>query len=258
MIRPTRIRFIGQCLLRGYPGVSRDEVFAAVAARRVASSRDETPVAISAGEFYHPLQLSRQVDRAVGRADVVVIDVAGLPVATGPETIDLSRLPRWVVAVDDRIRHLRELRHQLSIAYPRGERVIELVETHARGLAKSALRPLIRRYPKPTLQEYERLLTEAVNRIQDAKQRLVLQGPTGFNPDEATPSYSPDTLRIYDEVNAMARRVAVAAGLPLVDRIAIGHDHPSLFLGGSRRYSPLGHRVMGEALAERFLRSGVV
>lgn len=258
MTETTRIRFIGQCLLRGYPGVSRDEVFAAVAARRLKSSRGQPRVAISAGEFYHPLQLPRQVDRAVGRADIVVIDVAGLPLATAPVTIDMSRLPRWVVAVDDRIRHLRELRYQLWVAYPRGERWIELVETHARGLAKSALRPLIRHYPRPTLQEYERVLTEAVNRIQRAKLRLVLQGPTGFNPDESDPSYSPDTPRIYDEVNAMARRVAETAGLPLVDRIAIGHDHPSLFLGGSKRYSPLGHRVMGEALAERLLNSGLV
>lgn len=202
--------------------------------------------------------MSRQVDRAVGRADVVVIDVAGLSVATAPDTIDMSRLPRWVVAVDDRIRHLREIRYQLSVAYPRGERWIELVETHAQALAKSALRPLIRRYPRPTLQEYERALTEAVNRIQGATLRLVLQGPTGFNPDESGRSYSPDTLRIYDEVNAMARRVADAAGVPLVDRIAIGHGHPSLFLGGSRRYSPLGHRVMGEALAEQLLNSGHV
>src|SRR5712691_9431525 len=187
---------------------------------------------MSAADFYHPLQLSREVDRAIGRADIAIIDVAAVFVAGAPKTIDLSRLPRWVLAANDRIRHLRAIRCGLLAAYPRGQRWGELIETHARALATTALHPLIRRYPRPALDEYEQLLRAAVARLQEAGLRLLLQGPGGFNHDEGSRSYSVDTPRIYEDVNRMARRVAEAAGSPLVDRMAIGHGHRALFLGG--------------------------
>ena len=63
---------------------------------------------------------------------------------------------------------------------------------------------------------------------------------------------------MYEDVNRMAWRVAEASGLRMVDRMAIGHGHRALFLGGTSRYSPLGHRVMGEALAEQLFASGLV
>jgi hypothetical protein len=256
--RPTRIRFIGQCLLQGYPGVGRADVFPALAARRLETSLDETRVVVSAGDFYHPAQLLDEVDRSLARADVIVIDVAGLPVATGRAAVDMSRLPTWAVGTGERIRHLRQVRHDLLAAHPRGERWVALIEVGALALARNALSPLIRRYSRPTLEEYELIVREAVNRIQTAKVRLVLQGPAGFNPDEPGRSYAPDTPRIYDDVNAMTRRIAEAEHLPMLDRIAIGQDHRTLFLPGSRRYSRLGHRVMGEALAELLLDVGFI
>ena len=237
--------------------MARAEVFAAVAARRLETSLSQLRVTISAGDFYHPLQLSREVYRAIGRADVVIIDVGAFFVAIAPTTIDLGWLPRWTVAVNDRVRHLRALRQRLLVAYPRGERWVELVETHARSLGIAALRPLVRRYPRPTLQEYEWLLSQAVDRLRAAKLRLVLQGPGGFNVDETSPTYSPDTPGIYKQINAMVRRVAETAGLPMVDRMSIGTGQRSLFLGGTSKYSKQGHRVMGEALAEQLLKTVV-
>jgi hypothetical protein len=215
-------------------------------------------VTIEAGEFFHPSQLAREVHYAIGRADVVVIDVGAFFVATAVGAVDVSRLPRWVTATNARIRHLRDLRGRLLAAYPRGDHMVELVETYARALAKNALRPLIREYPRPTVKEYEDLLQEAVSRLQAANVRLVLQGPGGFNPDEMGPKYAPDTPRIYDDINAMARRVAAARQVPIVDRVAIGQGHPALFLPATSRYSGFGHRLMGEALADELLRDDLV
>jgi hypothetical protein len=76
--------------------------------------------------------------------------------------------------------------------------------------------------------------------------------------EETRVAVSADTPQISDDVNVMTRRIAEAAQLPMVDRMAIGRHHPSLFLPGSVRYSRLGHRVMGEALAELLLDAGLV
>lgn len=233
-------------------------MFAAVAARRLQAVRPEVRVTIAAGDFFHPSQLAREVHRAIGRADVVVIDVGAFFVARGAGAVDVSHLPRWVTAANARIRHLRDLRETLLAAYPRGDRMVELVETHARALAKTALRPLIREYPRPTPGEYEELLQEAVDRLRAANVRLVLQGPGGFNPDEPSSKYAPDTPHVYDAINTMARRVAEAGQLPMVDRIEIGRSHPALFLPATSRYSRFGHRLMGEALADRLLHDGLV
>ena len=233
-------------------------MYAAVAARRLEVTRSETRVTIAAGDFYHPSQLAREAERAIGRADLVVIDAGAFFVASGVDTIDVSRLPRWVAGLNDRVRHLREVHEGLLAAYPRGERWVKNIETHARALTMSALRPLIRRYPRPTLDEYERLLAEAVNRIRGARLPLVLQGPAGFNADEMDPTYAPDTPAVFDEVNAMARRLAEAARLPFVDRLAIGRNHGSLFLPATSRHSRVGHEIMGEALADRLLKDALV
>jgi hypothetical protein len=243
-------------LLQGYGGLGPADIFPALAARRLETSLEETRVDVSAGEFYHPALLLGEVDRSIGSAEVIVIDVAALSVATGVDLVDMSRFPGWVVGVNERFRHLRRARRELGTAYPRGERWVELIEAGALGLARNALRLLVRRYPRPTLEEYETTLREAVSRIQGANVRLVLQGPTGLNPGAHGPRYLPETPQIYDDVNAMTRRIAEAAQLPMVDRMAIGRHHPSLFLPGSERYSRLGHRVMGEALAELLLDAG--
>jgi hypothetical protein len=256
--RATRIRFIGQCLLQGYSGLDRTDIFPALAARRLETSLQETKVAVSAREFYHPAQLLREVDRSIGSAEVIVIDVAAMSLTTDPNVVDMSRFPGWVVGVNERFRHLQHARRELLIAYPRGERWVELIEASPLGLARSALKLLARRYPRATLEEYETTVQEAVRRIQSSNVRLVLQGPTGLNPGAHGTRYVPDTPQIYDDVNAMTRRIAEAAQLPMVDRMAIGRDHPSLFLPGSERYSRLGHRVMGEALAEQLLVAGFV
>ena len=251
--RSTRIRFIGQCLLQGYSGLGRADIFPALTARRLETSLEETRVAVSAGEFYHPAQLLGEVDHSIGYADVIVIDVGALSVATGVNAVDMSRFPGWVVGVNERFRHLRRARHELLTAYPRSERWVELIEAGTLGLARKALRLLVRRYPRPTLEEYETTVREAVSRIRNANVRVVLQGPSGLNPGARGHKYAPDTPQIYDDVNAMTRRIAEAAQLPMVDRMAIGRHHPSLFLPGSERYSRLGHRVLGEALAELLL-----
>ncbi len=98
---------IGQCLLQGYSGLGRADIFPALAARRLETSLDETRVAVSAGEFYHPAQVLREVDRSIGSAEVIVVDAAALSVATGVNAVDMSRFPGWVVGVNERFRHLR-------------------------------------------------------------------------------------------------------------------------------------------------------
>jgi hypothetical protein len=238
--------------------VARTSVFAAVAARRLERARAGLRVSVSAGEFYHPAELSRQVERSVGRADVLVIDVGAFFAAIGPGAVDLSRFPRWARTLQDRVRHLRAATKWVVARSPRSEQWVQVAETGVLALAAGALRPLVRRHPRPTIPEYESVLRTALAAVRQAGVRLVLQGPGGFNPDEVNPGYASDTPAIYEGINAMAHRVATAEAVPLVDRIAIGRAHPTLFLGGTSRYSERGHAVMGEVLADHLLSAGVV
>lgn len=242
--------------------MARREIYPEVARGHLEAERPGLRASLATDEFYHPADLGRHVARAANRRrpDLVVIDVGAFFLASGPGAIDLSAFPRRIQMAYDRARHLRGASLRLLAAFPLGFQLVRLIETSATALATGALRPVVRRYPRPSVEEYEGLLRSSIRHLTaNPEQRVILQGPGGFNHDEPNPQYSPRTPEIYDEVNSMAKRVAAAHSILFVDRIAVaGGMDPSLFLPGSSRFSVAGHRVMGHALAEAILGSGLL
>jgi hypothetical protein len=187
-----------------------------------------------------------------------VIDIGAFFIAIGPGAVDLSRFPSWARTLHDRVRHLRAATKWVMRRVSHSGQWVEVAETNVLALASGALRPLVRRHARPTVAEYESLVRAALATARHAGVQVVLQGPGGFNEDEASPAYAADTPAIYEGINGMARRVAADEGVPMVDRMAIGRAHRTLFKNGNSRYSARGHEVMGEALAEHLLSTGLV
>ena len=246
--------------MRGYPGVARTDTFPEVVRRRIRTERPASRIPLSAGEFYHPAELPRAIRRTVGRADILVIDVAAFFVANAAQAVDVSAFPRGVQTVYDRARHLRAAANRMLDAYPRGQQWVQLIETSAIALTTGILRPLIRRYPRPTIAEYERILVDSVVGVRARDKGVVLQGPAGFNAEGTFPTYTSDAIQLFADVNELAHRVGARCEVPVVDRMAIvgvrGNAH--FFCPGSIRYSRTGHQITGEALAEVLLQGGLL
>ena len=258
----VRIAFVGQCLVHGYPGVPRSATYPEIVRHHLERERPGLRVRIVAEPFYHPAELRAVVGRLLRSAgsDLIVIDVAGWLAANGPAAVDLSRLPKGLRGAYDRVRHLRAVSYGLISRWPSAAGMVTLVQTGGRALVDGPLQLLARRYPKASLEEYERLLEETIALI--ARQpgcNLVLQGPSAFNTAETNPACAPDSLAIYRAVNELARRLAAAHGVAFIDRMAlIGGADGEMFLPGSIRLSSAGHRVTGHAVAETLLRAGLI
>ena len=255
-----RIAFLGQCLVHGYPGVDRDETFPEILRRRLLADWPGLTPVVSADSYYHPSELPSRIAGVAERraADVVIVDVAGYFAARDMGAVDLSRLPRAIRHAYERVRHLRAVAKGLLQTYPATAGLVRRIETTGVALADGALRPLLQRYPAPTLREYEALLTDGIRAARrNRKLTIVLQGPGMFNDDEVDRRYAPDTQQIYRAVNAMTRRLADAHRLLFVDRMAVT-DSRSVCLPGTIRLCAHGHRVMGDALLASLKQAGVL
>lgn len=256
------IAFVGQCLVHGYPGVPRRATYPEIVRHHLERERPGLHVQVVAEPFYHPAELRGVLARLLPsvRPDLVVIDVAGWLVANGPTAVDLSRLPWGVRNAYDRVRHLRSVSHGLVSNWPLASGLVMRVQASGRALVDGPLRFLVRRYPRPSLEEYERLLDEAVTLVtRQPGCELVLQGPSTFNPAETDPACVPESAALYRAVNDLARRLAAARGVTFIDRMSlIDGANGDVFLPGSTRLSGRGHRLTGHAVAEILLRAGLI
>lgn len=254
-----RIAFLGQCLVHGYEGVDGRQTFPNILQTRIRADHPGVAPLVNVESFYHPAELPGKVARVLKPPpDVLVIDVAGYFAARDVGAVDLSQLPRGIDTAYERLRHLRSVAKGLLRVYPAAAGLIRRVETTGVAWANGILRPLLRRYPTPTLPDYRQFLDEAV-RIARRTERttVVLQGPGMFNDGEMDRRYAPDTQEIYRQVNAMARHIAEANGLLFVDRMAVT-DSLSVCLPGSIRLSEHGHQVMADALFDTLTQGGVL
>lgn len=256
------IAFVGQCLVHGYPGVPRSATYPEIVRHHLERERPGLRVRVVAEPFYHPAELQRVLERLLRsvQPDLVVIDVAGWLVANGPTAVDLSRLPWGVRSAYDRVRHLRSVSYGLAARWPGGRGLVMGVQASGRAVVDGPLRFLVKRYPRPSLEEYERLLEEAVALVtRQPGCELVLQGPSSFNPAETDPACVPESVVLYRAVNDLARRVAAMHGVTFVDRMSlINSADGDMFLPGSTRLSDRGHQLTGHAVAETLLRGGLI
>ncbi|HYC93850.1 MAG TPA: hypothetical protein VEO54_31905 [Thermoanaerobaculia bacterium] len=246
------IAFVGQCHTVGYPGVPPDAAFPEVCRADIQASRPERDVRVHLQPYYHPSELSGAVREALARQPrVVVIEVVGWLAVVGTRAVDLSRLPSGVRSAYERVRHFRHVSHAVARGVPRGA---ELIYTK---LAGSILKPLLPRYPRPDVAEYESAVGQALELVRDAPGvDAVLQGPGAPNLDLDARGIATDAVARYRDVREMAQRAAASQGVLFVDRWDTVTG--AFFTDNSVRPTAAGHSVWGHLLAAELLRAGLV
>ena len=257
MTRVT-LAFLGQCHTTGYAGVPADVAFPAVLRRVLESSRPGVSVDLVLEQFQHPSELPSAVARALrARPRVVVIEVIGWLAIKGSGAVNLTRLPRGIRSAYDRMRHFRHVSGQLLAKAPRASALVQTVQADAYGIASGLLGPLLPRYPRPTIEEYEDFVNQALNAVAECPgMAAVVQGPAAPNLDLDLRGLASDAVERYAAVRQMAERVAAAHSALYVDRwdtVTSG-----FFLPGSIRPTREGHSVFGHLLAERLLEAGLI
>jgi hypothetical protein len=254
----TTIAFLGQCQTSGYPGVPPEATFPQVCRRALETRLPQRSVSVVTEEYQHPSELPRATDRVLrARPRVVVLEVVGwLAVKGGSEAVDLSQLPRGIRSAYDRARHFRRVTHMISTKIPEAAGMIRRVQNNAQALATGVLRPLLPRYPRPTLAEYESFVDSTVARIQRDGTPVVVQGPGAPNLALEARGIAADMPERYREVERMAQRVAQHRGALYVDRWST--ITPRFYLSGSIRPHADGHTIWGNLLADELLSAGLV
>ena len=255
-MRRVTIAFLGQCQVSGYPGVPPDAVFPQICRRLVQARRPDVRVEVDVVNYQHPLELPEKTAGVLrGRPRVVVIEAVGWMAIRGKEAIDLSRLPRGVKTAVQRVRHLRVVAGRLAMQLPAGD-LLYKVQHNTEFFGSGALRGLLPRYPRPTMEQYAHGLADALRQIAAAGVDAVVQGPGAPNLELDSRGLAPDVMEKYRAVEQLARRAAEEHGALYVDRwdtVA-----PGFFLPGHIRPSAQGHTMWGNLLAEKLLQHGIV
>ena len=253
----TTIAFLGQCQTSGYPGVPAEATFPQVCRRALEARRPNARVDVVIEEYQHPAELTKATERVLRTAPrVIVIEVVGWLAVKSRSAVDLSKLPRGIRSAYDRARHFRRVTAFVASKIPDKSQLIHRVQVHAHALASGLLQPILPRYPRPTIAEYEKCIDDAIARIQQVPETtVVVQGPGAPNLDllARLPSDMPKRYRAVEE---MARRVAGNRSTLYVDRWST--VSPRFFIPGSIRPHADGHTVWGNLLAEQLLASGLI
>lgn len=246
------VAFVGQCHTVGYPGVPPDAAFPEVCRADLQAARPDREVRVHLQPYYHPSELVEAVTKALAqRPRVVVIEVVGWLAVVGTRAVDLSRLPSGVRSAYERVRHFRHVAHAVTKRVPR---TAELITTRIAG---SVLKPLLPRYPRPSVAEYESAVVHALELVRDAPGvDAVLQGPGAPNLSLDARGIAGDAVARYREVHGMAQRAAAAHDVLFVDRWDTVTG--SFFTDNSVRPTAGGHSVWGHLLAAELLRAGLV
>lgn len=255
---PLTIAFVGQCHTVGYPGVPPDVAFPQVCREIVQAARPDQHVEVLLEPYFHPTELTRAVRNALGNSPrTVVIEVVGWLAVTGTRAIDLSRLPTGVRSTYERVRYFRHISRNVVKAIPGGADLIWRAQKGMAYVAGHMLKSIVPRYPRPSVDEYEAAVNEALALVAAVPGVTgVIQGPGAPNLDLDARGIASDAVERYRAVNEMARRVAEANGALYVDRwdtVAKG-----FFNEGSIRPSARAHSVWGHLLANELLAAGVV
>lgn len=227
--------------------------FPQVARRVIEAARPELKVEVRIETVMHPTDLPAAVSRTmIDPPDIAVVEIIGWVAVRGRRSADLTRLPPRLQSAYARAAHLQQMASAVAAEWGAGP--IVTVKADAVALAASPLRRLVRRLPRPDLPEYEHLVRDSLARLGGTT--VVIQGPGDFNRDLAMRGVTDDALRIYREVDAMARRIAAEHCALFVDRfasVARGFYQP-----GSIRPGVDGHALWGHMLADELLAAGLV
>ena len=221
-------------------------------------TRPDVNVSVVLEPYYHPFELERAVEAVLRRPPrVVVIEVVGWLAVAGTAAVDLTRLPPKVKSVYDRIRHFRHVSQAVVKSIPHGPELVYRVQSAAASLSADVLRPLLRRYPRPSVTDYSSALNSALAKLAAREEiTVVIQGPGAPNPDLGTRGLPQDVLDRYHAVEEMARHAADVHGAVYVDRWNTVSSR--FYSGGSVRPTAVAHRAWGHLLASHLLANEIV
>jgi hypothetical protein len=251
------VGFVGQCHTVGYPGVPPDTAFPEVCRGLLQAARPGHRIEIVLQPYYHPAQLFGAVTTVLAHQPrVVVVEVVGWVAITGTSAVDLSRLPVGVRSAYQRAQYLRRAARFVADRTG-GLELVHRVQTSAMRLAHGVLGPLLPRYPRASVGDYEACVSEALSCVrQAAGVTPVVQGPGAATFAVNAKGLASDALTRYRAVNDMARRVASRHGALYIDRWDTVVD--GFYLPGTSRPTRQGHSIWGHLLADHLLQSGIV
>lgn len=224
----------------------------------LAAARPDVDVTVLLEPYHHPFELARALEAALRRQPrVVVIEVTGWLAVTGTAAVDLSRLPAAVTSVVDRLRHFRHVSQTMIKAVPGGPGLIYHAQAAGNSLSAGILRPLLRRYPRPSVAEYSATLNGALSTLAAHPEvTAVVQGPGAPNPALDARGLPQDVPDRYRAVNEMARHAADTHRAVYIDRWnTVSSD---FYRGGSVRPTAMAHRAWGHLLASQLMVHGIV
>ena len=236
--RRRKILFLGQCLQYGYEGLSRYETYPNHAATILKAQFPNLSIKFHFKYLHHPTGLNAILkDR--------------LPL-TKPD-IALVSLPAMFAATSWRVNRIYQIAPEIVDTARAFRRSVEARAKGASAQFVAAGKLFDKAFtvqPPIDLVHYERLIEEAVlycNR--NSPCRLILMGPGRFNED-TNEDYAIHSPELWSSVNSMILRVAARMDVPVVDAQGALAEHGSeVFIAHNHRFSQLGHRVVGQEVA---------
>lgn len=242
-----RILFLGQCIIYGYETVDHSSTFVSRAVEKLTERFPHIDIDLTRKHLHHPTGLKAILGRRFlfSVPDIVVISV----VATfAVKYVRVNLLYEMAPEIVDTARSLA--------------RRIEAVASGNNGAAKAAtgIDRFLTWRPPLDLDEYEKLVEEAISICQAAGSRVVLLGPGRLNEDAAdefSVSASEVSAR-FSLVNQMVWRLSKRKGVLVVDAQGTLSDYGGeVFLQRDIRWNRFGHEVVAREL-ESVLASEVI
>jgi hypothetical protein len=229
--RLVRILFLGQCLQYGYDTVDKSDTFQALAEPALRARFPHLRIKFDLKHLYHPIGLKPLLKHrlAVSQPDIVVMN---LPAAFATSFIRVNLIYEIAPEIVDTA---RDFLQKLDSA---------LVGRQSRKASTPLDRFFTLRPPIP-LDEYERLVNEAIELVTSTStSRVVLMAPGKFNED-STDNYHIPSPGIWARVNQMVMDLGNRHHLPVICTRDLLADYGSgVFLPNNHRWSRYGHEVI--------------
>jgi hypothetical protein len=238
-----RILFLGQCLSYGYQGVGKSSTFSHLAALMLRARFPGVRFRFDLKYFHHPRGLKALLRHRLlfKRPDIAVIS-----------------LPAMFAAANRRVSAIYEIAPELvDTARSFAQRIEETIRRTPSGGFETLLDKTSTVQPPVALDEYERLIEEAVTRYLQNKCRLIMIGPGRFNEDTIE-NYAIHSPELWSSVNAMVLRLGERHGLPVVNAQQALEGHGGeVFIRGNHRFSAYGHEIVAREV-ERVIASQIL
>jgi hypothetical protein len=227
----VRILFLGQCLQYGYDTVDKSDTFQALAEPALRTRFPDLRIKFDLKHLYHPVGLKPLLKHrlAVSQPDIVVLN---LPAAFATSFIRVNLIYEIAPEIVDTARDFLQ-------------RIDSAILRRQSRKASTPLDRFFKLRPPISLEEYDRLVNEAIELVTSTStSRVVLMAPGKFN-DDSTDNYHLPSPEIWSRVNQMVVDLGNRHRVPVVcTRDLLADYGGKVFLPNNHRWSRYGHEVI--------------